>query len=807
MTHKEKQKNKSPETRKSIIHPVQWLSAAVVIVYLFGALFPSHITWGINIWSVFPAPIAFAVLLLTGLLMLIPTDSRFHLIFERMKQSAYEFLLSNNRYFNLIFLSVALFFLFYIFRSRAFVYGDGYLMLSNLTNPDLSFDFRYFFMKPLAVLFHRSAYSVLANFISSTPSDILAITIASGGVLGFWAINRIARIIAGKDNSHWVILAGISCTASVILFFGYMENYTWVTALSLWSLAFSMGYLKNQNSPWPGIVMGILATGFHVLAVSFLIMAIMAIFLKNDEQYKLFKTFSPAKIYMFIIVLSFMAALIFQLVNLPEYIVKIWPVENNRYWFLSAAHLIDILNQILLVAPLGITVLLFTLSKKSQNEKVPDPLEYLLVLTALFTFLVTFWVNPELGAPRDWDLLSLCGFPLTIWGMYRLNRRYPRELIRLRYLFPFGLLSLVLLVPNLYEKNNLSAAAARLDKMLWEDAHYQKDYKNAERCIYWSYILEHNVGDFNRAARYFERHFATEKGGFAARLDWGKMYLERGMNDSAYFWLNSAAEINPENFELLYNLSIVEQARGNIQTAVTYAEKALRLSPDKAEIHTQLAILNQAGGQSQKALRHFQNAFQLKPSSYTVALNLGREFQTLKIYDSAVFYMNKSLALSQGVLKVDNNFLTRLGYLELGLGQYDSALVHTRLAMEVFQYDVTVQRQLGIILTEMNRNREALAHFREAYRLSPGTVQEIINLGLSFSKSENYDSAYYYLMTGVNQGGTSVKNTTIYKSLFNSCLALRKTNKAREILTELESFAPDYRKLDEMRRRLNEAVR
>ncbi|MFZ5980041.1 MAG: tetratricopeptide repeat protein, partial [Candidatus Zixiibacteriota bacterium] len=293
-------------------------------------------------------------------------------------------------------------------------------------------------------------------------------------------------------------------------------------------------------------------------------------------------------------------------------------------------------------------------------------------------------------------------------------------------------------------------------------------------------------------------------GGFDARLDWGKMYLEKGLVDSACFWFHAAATIKPDNPEVWYQLSVTEQARGNIATAFSYAEKALAETPYDGNVLTQLGILYQKSGQAQKALQCFRQAYRYEPASYLSALNLGREFQTLKIYDSAVFYMNQSLALSDGILDDDSRFLTQLGYLELGLNQLDSALVHTQLALKVTANDITVNRQLGIILNQMNRNPEALTYFREAYRLSPGSILEIINLGLAFEKSGHYDSAYQYLYKGVEQGGAAVKNPIFYRALFNSCLALGKTDKARQLLNELESFAPDFRDLDEMRRRFKE---
>ncbi|MFZ5979694.1 MAG: hypothetical protein ACOYVF_03600, partial [Candidatus Zixiibacteriota bacterium] len=487
MKWEKKQAGEPAAKPEYIVHPLQWLLASVILIYLFGTLLPVHFTWGFNIWSVFPAPTALSVLILAALLMIIPVRSRFHMKYEGLKQSAYAYLLKNNRYFNLILLSLGLFVIFYIFRSRALVYGDGYLVLSYLTAPEYSFDINTFFMKPLEVLLQRGIFSLLSGFISTAPENIPAIVNAVGGVSGFWALNRIARTITGRDNNHWVIMTGFLGSASVVLFFGYLENYTLVTALSLWSLAFAMGYMKGQNGPLPSVIMGLLAVGFHVLAVSFLIASILAILIKNEKN-KAFIKKKPGKIYGVITILSFIIALIFQVLNIPDYIVKIWPDANNRYWFFSVAHLVDILNLLLLVAPVGLIVLLFNIISK-PDEKEIEHTEYLLILTALLSFLITFWVNPELGAPRDWDLLSLCGFPLTIWGIYRLSRRYPQPMLQMRFLFPFGLLTLILLVPNLYEKNHLSVAAGRLDRMLWDDAHYQTDYKSAERCIYWSYIL------------------------------------------------------------------------------------------------------------------------------------------------------------------------------------------------------------------------------------------------------------------------------------------------------------------------------
>jgi tetratricopeptide (TPR) repeat protein len=360
-----------------------------------------------------------------------------------------------------------------------------------------------------------------------------------------------------------------------------------------------------------------------------------------------------------------MVAFVFQVTDLPDVIVPLWPVPGNSYWFLSTAHLMDIANLCLLLAPLGAGVWLLFRFRGSRNRTISSA-EQLLITVSLWTFLVSFWVNPTLGAPRDWDLLSFFGFPLSLWGIYSLCLASTSKLWLYRCLISAFVVVFVTAVPNLLEKNDLDKAAMRLDDILWKDAHYQDDYYQAARCLSWAHILWENAEDQEGAMKYYRR------------------------------------------------------------------------------------LVN------------------AQPTSYKVWSTLG-----------------------------ERHFIR---------GNRDSAYVHLRRAMALEANDAYLLSLMGTVEVTLGRNDDALAHFRKAYTIEPASRKHSIQLGMFHGLRDAHDSAFHYLKQGLSLPEGDSEKPIVYRSLFNSALAVGQFAVADRALQELARRGIDPSELSQMRLLLQEAI-
>lgn len=784
-----------------------WLFAGIVMAFLVGRFLPMPYAWGFNFWSIVSTSLSM-VLLGTALFLVIPPVSHYLAVISAHPVIFVTALAGKiNRYWLGSVTGIFLLGLFYIFRSEALVYGDSFTRLAACAAKEGPLLYGELFLETGAVIIPHYTYRLLSSWFGVSAQTTYAVLSSLAGVFGVWALYKIARVLAVSHSSRWFIFIAALTGGTVILFFGYVESYTLPTVLSLWSIYFTLCYLKGNCRLVPAVVAALGALFFHLIFTPFLVVVLLAPAVRNRVLRE--EPFSSLvlKINLTAVFLSFVIALVFQLTAYDQVFVPIWPTPENFYWFLSGAHLVDVANQLLLLSPVGVATGLLLLFSKRLRKVPCSPESALLGMTVVVTFLVAFWVNPKLGYMRDWDLLSQFGFPLALWGGYFLARALSEKQILTRALPASVVVALVVIVPNLIEKNDLATAVHRLDEKLWSDIHYQVDYRDGERCIPWGYILSSNVNEPERALKYFRRRYEIKKDDYLALSNIGEVYYSRGELDSAYSFLSRAVTLNPDNPRLYEQLAKVTGAMGNDIEAKGHAEKALRYKTDNPSALTQLGISLSKMLRFEEALVYFRRAFELGPDVVEHNLNLGIVLIDLQVFDSAYYYLNRGLVLSKG--KLDNNplVLFKIGVAEQALGNKTAALEHLQKSVALDRNNAKSQTQLGILLFELNRTAEALPLFRRAYELMPDNHEYVLNLAMLYSTLGQYDSAYVFLQKGIKMTSYPSSNPSVTVTLFKTCLALGKLDEAQKELLLLEQMYPGSVEVRKLRDAFEQTVK
>jgi hypothetical protein len=105
-----------------------------------------------------------------------------------------------------------------------------------------------------------------------------------------------------------------------------------------------------------------------------------------------------------------------------SWFVPLWGTRTRweTYTLFSWLHVRDLLNQMMLVAPVVLPSLLWlALSTRGlhhiERTRTQDEAHCFLTIAALFYLaLIVVW-NPDYGGQRDWDLFSLAWIPITLW--------------------------------------------------------------------------------------------------------------------------------------------------------------------------------------------------------------------------------------------------------------------------------------------------------------------------------------------------------------------------------------------------------
>lgn len=782
------------------------LLGALILVHLVGAFLPVTTAWGFNYWNLAPLPVAVGLLLVALVLLVPPVSERVSRLFGSLVSKVAAFLKNKNRYLTGLAGLAFAFALFYIFRSEAHVYGDGFTRLEGYAVKDGAIIYDKLFLEVGSIVLPHYVYRLLDYLFGLSPEHVYALVTSLGGMVGVWALYAISRLLAEKNLERWFIFLGTLTSGAVILFFGYIENYTWSTAMALWTLYWALKYVQGKSRFWPVLVFSLAAVFFHLVTTPIVAMALLTLAVRKADKKK--QPLRPLvwKIGLIGAVGSFGVVLAFQYSDLPMVFTPLWPAENIPYWFLSSAHLVDFLNQIVLVAPLGGIVALMIMTSTKYRVKAVTPEGAVISIAAAATLIASFWVDPEIGAIRDWDLISLFGFPFSLWGAYTVLNLKAASGVRPAWLFSLVVVFAVTIVPNLAEKNNLAVAVNRVDTNLWADSHYQLDYKKANRCVSWGYILYINTGEQERAVKYFLRNLKINPDSYQALANLGEIYYDRQRYDSANIYLKRVLELDPDNTRYLDKLAHTELVLGNRESSLEYLLQAERADSTDNDIQTNLGMVYSQLGQFNEALVRFRRAYRSAPGVFKNVLNLALAFNNLQMPDSAAYYLTLSRSLEDQIQADDIGLLTKLVYIEKSMGNFQKALDYADRAAEIQPENAEIHNQRGLLLSAMKRYREAIAPFRTGVALEPENCMLTLYLGLTYDKTGDRDSAFYYLDKSLALCGDNIKQGYIYEVTFNNALALGKFDKARDVLETLERLHPDSDDLAVLRDKLRDAA-
>jgi hypothetical protein len=102
--------------------------------------------------------------------------------------------------------------------------------------------------------------------------------------------------------------------------------------------------------------------------------------------------------------------------------------EWQHYTMFSVAHLLDWVNEHLLISPFGLPLIILTLIAVYQfrlaifDRSTDKDYGYFLGVTAAVYLLLTWVWNPDYGGRKDWDLFAPSAFVYTLLAGYLLVR-------------------------------------------------------------------------------------------------------------------------------------------------------------------------------------------------------------------------------------------------------------------------------------------------------------------------------------------------------------------------------------------------
>ncbi|HUU97193.1 MAG TPA: tetratricopeptide repeat protein, partial [Phycisphaerae bacterium] len=671
------------------------------LLHLAAAHTPGITVWGIDYWSDLSWPVRVAAVGLS-LLLFVP------LIAGAIDQAAGR--LRRNWWFLPVAIGAAAV-LLYVFRARVLAYGDGYAVLGLYLDGRFPLLYDQLLTHPLDIAVRWLITTFLVQQAGGTAATAGALISVAGGLLSLGAIVRIAGVLAaGRGEVKKFVIAAALTSGAVVLWFGYIEAYTLAQAAGLWTLALAIEVPKNPSRLKWAWALWVVACAFHMLSVVFLPALAWATWDARRGDHGRVGRRTVLLWFLGGLLAGAVGSLILRLrgSSIP---VTLRSTVENAYAALSTAHLVDVVNEVLLVAPVAIIAVIVlvlpasSVSSRKDRDQRRDlrGARAILGIAAVTAWYFAFWVDPLLGAFRDWDLLAVFGIPASLWAAAIIVARSSdrRQLGRLWV----GVAGVAILHTCGWAAamQDEMRGALRIDSLVRQDLHYTAAFSDGSRLPSWGFILGDQLNRYDIAVDHF---------GLKARISPG----------SSLSWANLGSAYRHLN---------------RFDSSAYCYERALALDPDHPVYLTNIGLLNLWQGNLPAARDAFEREAARSDTNYTVRARLGRVYIDLGLAGPADSILREALAIdpdrpdAYGLLGESAH---RLGDTARAIELYETSLAKGSNTEEVYQ-------RLVQLYQWSNRFEEARSAARRWERLFPGSYAAPLLLGTVFTRLEAYDSA------------------------------------------------------------------
>lgn len=523
---------------------------------------------------------------------------------------------------------------FYFFSTRAHFLGDGYQLLAQLSDPTLALKSEsYGDMK---------IHQLLADFINGgdpAGSVYLSFKFVSiiSGIIFILTLLYYGRIIATTTFSFYAFVLLNLISASVVLFFGYVETYGPVTVfLNLFFIAAVVSIKNGKKSIIP-IVAFAAAAFFHKIAMIFfpaLLIYMVMIFSSENLTRRLVSKQRNILIGLAgLIVLLYLAVVLaaplsIKTIFLPPFGDRF---ATDGYFLLSWKHLVDYLNLVLFLSPIILVIILIGIKRPQRSESSFKKSSSLFILvSAVMGGMAAFIIEPKLGMARDWDLFSTMLIPAQLAGIYLWTVYYESHKSFQPATLLLIVLNLSIFIPWLALNNSpdgLRRYAVDIMKL---------DPKHGRTGLYTMVSMLPEQGSPSEAeqlkkfcaANYPETEMVRQTEG----------YLLAGNLDGAEKLIDKAIEENRSFFRGYQLKARVQLARGKYEPALENFKIADALNPYNSENSYFMATIYLKLGQPDKALGMFRRSIRYDAINPFPYLDLANYFFDRGKADSARYY-------------------------------------------------------------------------------------------------------------------------------------------------------------------------
>jgi len=695
-------------------------TAVLILAHLVTVYWIPQYVWGISFYHFFPVGVGWISTCLI-LAILIPGVGEY--LYEKLAVFSVKIKQPFDRLGqNLTFLLIGLFSLplFWIFRTRLHLLGDGYFRVQDLPYG------RLHLQEWLDGFIHLVIFRIMTKLTPSWTAELTytVVSILCGGVFVFMAL-KLSSLLGKNGFQKVLIFFFLFTLGSVELFFGYVESYSILQVMLLVYLWFSVRCLAGKSGIYPVLLVLVISIGLHVTSLIY-IPSFLYILISREakpvpsgyeeaspggkqkgrspkEKMKKTTPFSP------LILLALIAAtgvIIWWVLRVASgleekgkgmFFVPLRGTVNYPFSMFSIGHLMEYLNQLLLLSPVGVSLLLFFLFFKIKyrsyrsSGRWDDKTINFLFIASLFALIYLFVVNFTLGS-ADWDLrcspapfFSLLGAMLFLrWGEKTSTVRSPQS---------------TAVQPEVSQEKKRISWGMKHTVQAWGMVFILFGFYHT---IPWVLINSNNDRSVDRymLTQEYDPHPVDETNYNLYKV--ARILDFAGMSDRVGELYRRATERNPYDTLSYFNLSAWYHKRDQYDSALIISDSVLKLDPTYPKANWMMGNIYVKFGKYSEALPYLEKAFPYLADNPEFIYDLG-------ITNYWTSHPDEAALCAKHMIELAPDFpggYHLLGLVDIQKGDLDGAQKAWQTIVELEPSDSTAIMNLKMLEGEMKRKKK-----------------------------------------------------------------------------------------------------
>jgi Flp pilus assembly protein TadD len=208
--------------------------------------------------------------------------------------------------------------------------------------------------------------------------------------------------------------------------------------------------------------------------------------------------------------------------------------------------------------------------------------------------------------------------------------------------------------------------------------------------------------------------------------------------DQAVEVLRRAVTLQPESFQLRYNLGNVLLAMGEIDESIASYKAAVGLQPSCGEAWCNLGVALRSVGDFSQAIVAYNRAIELMPGLADVYMNRGVALDALGRRDEAIADYRRAVEINPSHAKAHYNLANGLS----GSDELEASIAEYERAIQLRPDFVEAHSNLGNALMRAGRRDGAMSAYNRAIELDPSSADPRWNRSLALLLQGDYERGW-----------------------------------------------------------------